>query len=113
MEMCYDGALVMPNKYAIMNEDEMMYVEGGWTFSASECNEIAANWAIAAGAATVVGGIATLLVAIFSVGNWVATAIAGCIAVVIAGSLATISGIFWKGSCGDGLSISWRGLKFL
>ena len=31
MEMCYDGALVMPSNYAVMSEDEMMYVEGGMT----------------------------------------------------------------------------------
>lgn len=29
MEMCYDGALVMPSSYAVMSADEMMYVEGG------------------------------------------------------------------------------------
>jgi hypothetical protein len=29
MEMCYDGALVMPSSYAAMDEDEMSYVEGG------------------------------------------------------------------------------------
>lgn len=29
MEMCYDGALVMPSNYAVMSEDEMTYVEGG------------------------------------------------------------------------------------
>ena len=29
MEMCYDGALVMPSNYAVMGEDEMTYVEGG------------------------------------------------------------------------------------
>lgn len=29
MEMCYDGTLVMPSSYAMMNEDEMSYVEGG------------------------------------------------------------------------------------
>lgn len=29
MEMCYDGTLVMPINYAVMNEDEMTYVEGG------------------------------------------------------------------------------------
>lgn len=29
MEMCYDEALVMPNSYALMNEEEMSYVEGG------------------------------------------------------------------------------------
>lgn len=29
MEMCYDGALVMPNNYAVVDEEEMTYVEGG------------------------------------------------------------------------------------
>lgn len=29
MEMYYDGALIMPSSYALMNEDEMTYVEGG------------------------------------------------------------------------------------
>lgn len=29
MKLCYDGALVMPNNYAVMNEEEMAYVEGG------------------------------------------------------------------------------------
>ena len=35
MDMCYDGTLVMPSSYAVMDEDEMSYVEGGlstyWT----------------------------------------------------------------------------------
>ena len=29
MDMCYDGALVMPSNYAVMEEEEMTYVEGG------------------------------------------------------------------------------------
>lgn len=29
MEMCYDGALVMPSSYAVMEQEEMTYVEGG------------------------------------------------------------------------------------
>lgn len=29
MEMCYEGALVMPSSYAVMSEEEMTYVEGG------------------------------------------------------------------------------------
>ena len=29
MEMCYDGALVMPSNYVAMDEEEMTYVEGG------------------------------------------------------------------------------------
>ena len=32
MEMYYDGALVMPKNYAVVNEEEMTYVEGGGTF---------------------------------------------------------------------------------
>lgn len=34
MEMCYDGALVMPSNYAVMSEDEMTYVDGGITAEA-------------------------------------------------------------------------------
>lgn len=33
MEMCYDGALVMPSSYAVMDSEEMTYVEGGGTVS--------------------------------------------------------------------------------
>lgn len=40
MEMCYDGALVMPSSFALMNEEEMMYVEGG-KFSKSAAKKIA------------------------------------------------------------------------
>lgn len=29
MEMCYDGALVMPSSYAVMDAEDMIYVEGG------------------------------------------------------------------------------------
>lgn len=29
MELCYDGALVMPSNYVVMSEEEMTYVEGG------------------------------------------------------------------------------------
>ena len=29
MEVTYDGTLVMPSSYALMDEEEMMYVEGG------------------------------------------------------------------------------------
>lgn len=35
MEMCYEGALSLPCSYAVMNEEEMTYVNGGFTFKAS------------------------------------------------------------------------------
>lgn len=31
MELCYEGALVMPSSYMVMDEDEMSYLEGGGT----------------------------------------------------------------------------------
>ena len=34
-EMQYDGALVMPSSYAVMNEEDMTYVEGGWSVKSS------------------------------------------------------------------------------
>ncbi|MCR5518512.1 MAG: hypothetical protein K6F17_08085 [Lachnospiraceae bacterium] len=33
MEMCYDGALVMPREFAVMDEEEMTYTEGGKTIA--------------------------------------------------------------------------------
>ena len=30
MDMCYDGALVLPSSYAVMDEEEMCYTEGGY-----------------------------------------------------------------------------------
>lgn len=29
MEMCYDGTLVMPTKYILINNEEMLYLDGG------------------------------------------------------------------------------------
>lgn len=40
MEMCYDGALIMPNNYAVMNEEEMSYVEGGFYINNTNCKGI-------------------------------------------------------------------------
>ena len=62
MEMCYNGELVMPKNYAVVNEEEMSYVDGGATYSASQCRDFVAAlglcsgqalMAVAAGAAVV------------------------------------------------------------
>ena len=45
LEMTYDGTLVMPSSYAVMDEDEMMYLEGGaikMTINATTANRIVA-----------------------------------------------------------------------
>lgn len=46
MEMCYDGALVMPSNYAVMDEKEMTYVEGGkkYGYSATYLTRTGAMW---------------------------------------------------------------------
>lgn len=71
MVMCYDGALVMPSSYAVMNEDEMTYVDGGikaclkTTASAAE-RELKANAALYGAIATGsgVGGMVTSITGI-------------------------------------------------
>ena len=40
MNMCYDGALLMPSSYAMMDEEEMVYLEGG---AVSTCYKKASN----------------------------------------------------------------------
>ena len=62
MDMCYDGALVLPSSYAVMNEEEMTYMEGGISvskyssgklfdtyrvhFTAAECSKIALAYGV-------------------------------------------------------------------
>ncbi|MBQ9886542.1 MAG: hypothetical protein IJM37_06780 [Lachnospiraceae bacterium] len=52
MEMCYDGALVMPSSYALMSEDEMTYLEGGIAIP---------NW--------LVGGVINLAIDVLVIGG--------------------------------------------
>ena len=77
MEMCYAGALVMPNNYAVVDEDEMMYVDGGLTASLGEINIRlnSANLLCVAGDAVSVamafGGGVTIVGAIAgAIGGW-------------------------------------------
>lgn len=51
MEMCYDGALVMPSNYAVMSEDEMTYVEGGKVYTASQCRNFVCALGFCSGSA--------------------------------------------------------------
>ena len=56
MDMCYDGTLVMPSSYVLMDEEEMMYVEGGIAIP---------NWvvsgAVNVGICVALGGVGTAL----------------------------------------------------
>ena len=82
MEMCYDGALVMPSSYAVMDEEEMMYVEGSWSFKYSGLKNICG---IPVGAYFTLSGTVSDMA-------WIAAA-GGAFVATIAGLLLTIPGI--------------------
>ncbi len=55
MDMCYDGALVMPSNYAVMSEEEMTYVEGGGSITINRTTikkALASIWATISGVST-------------------------------------------------------------
>lgn len=45
MEMTYGGALVMPSSYAMMDEEEMMYLEGGAIYRGNQALKELTNMA--------------------------------------------------------------------
>ena len=113
MEMCYNGALVMPSNYAVVTDNEMEYVEGGLSvkvkwygiqirYTSRDLQGM--SYALAAGsgaswlaaelhAPTIVGGIA-----------W------GVIAAALATSAATYALVDWA-SKGKGIysHVTWNG----
>ena len=73
MEMMYNGALVMPNNYAVVNEEEMTYVDGGWAVDTKflglnlylthkECNSLATKGAINAIKGALSGNIYRIII---------------------------------------------------
>lgn len=77
MDMCYDGALVMPSNYAVMSNDEMTYVEGGGAFSLEGALKYVGNlvlgnlvwWALKTAAKKVGAWAALNAAAIVSIGS--------------------------------------------
>ena len=58
MVMTYDGALVMPSNYAVMEQEEMTYVEGG-NLSYEECSlDVLPSYLTRAGALKAAGEFA-------------------------------------------------------
>lgn len=94
MDMCYDGTLVMPSSYAVMDEEEMSYLEGGsakisFRVNPTTCNRIAALLCAGAGVFAVV----SVLLAVKS-GGWSLKLGAE----LITGLLTIASGLFWFAS---------------
>ena len=88
MEMCYDGALVMPSNYAVMDEDEMIYVEGGRTTSCVKTAAQAYNYCVStAWSLRLMAGITGCTVAV--VASWIGN---------ISGIIIGVAGGLWVGS---------------
>lgn len=128
MEMYYDGALVMPKNYAVVDEEEMEYVDGGFYLSSDNCATIAtyvyaAGWGIGAGLA-----IAALAKKLEAVGSGIVSFLRGLgtsVGGVIGAVVGTIVGVltvtnavsFLVGCCtadrkNTGCDMTWYGVSF-
>ncbi|MCD8151161.1 MAG: hypothetical protein LUE92_16730 [Clostridiales bacterium] len=110
MEMCYDGALVMPSSYVLMSEEEMTYLEGGKyygvNFSASKCSKIASN--LSKGSTVFAAGsvILSVLSAIPGINVVTATGVAVC--TVGTFSLSLTSSFFSNAASKGGCHVGWN-----
>ena len=122
MEMCYDGALVMPSSYAVMNEEEMTYVEGGYYIKGSTIRNGIIAFCIAYNSAPqlVAAGVTLVAKAIAKVWScfmgWVGATFGGAVGKVVGNILGYYTGLT-AGSkfalaaiSGKGIEISWNGL---
>ena len=121
MEMCYDGALVMPSSYALMSEDEMTYVEGGFHISQTTVQTICSIATLGVAAATYVKQfgmpraitlIGTKICAVSkAILNFVKTNIAGIIVGIVIGlGIAYLAPKFAEAACKRvGIEITWKG----
>ena len=117
MDMCYEGALVMPSNYAVMDEEEMTYVEGGAkklvaSYTAEQCNRMAAVACIAGGIVTAVAGVAMVVSAVATMltcgATAAITAICAGIMAVAGGTTAAISGYLWLASTYNGMNVFYN-----
>lgn len=104
--MCYDGALVLPSSYAVMDEGEMVYTEGGYYlkktwygytgyFTAKECSDISNALWMGTGVAGIGGAVAGFL----------SCGVGALVGGVLAGTGAIYAGYF-------GIGANHRGVNF-
>lgn len=112
MEMCYQGTLAMPKSYAVMDQDEMMYVEGGAYISKTNCINGLAAAGITSPSIAIAGCVAAIAAKKFvkaalkfgGVAGWVASAICGWAASQI---IAFVAGVA-RGAIHKGVYVTWN-----
>lgn len=130
MDMCYDGTLVMPLSYAVMDEDEMNYVEGGISFTVKKdtCATISTYISSVLRVCATALGIAALekkltagIVAIGKGIKAICGSIGGLIGIIIgtiAAALVTTNGVSFCVGCvtadrkNKAVKMSWYGAGF-
>ena len=108
MEMCYDGALVMPSSYAVMNEEEMMYTEAGKkiTITLAAVTSCLGGFALKKAGKYCAAKVGAALVAnagkiaawFLGTGFWVQVLAFACAGVLVAGGIAFGITLVAKGS---------------
>ena len=113
MEMCYDGALVMPKNFAVVNEEEMTYVDGGYYLNADKCNKIAA---VACAIGGVTGAAKDVVAVIGMVDPELISKTACIVTYIVCAAISfmamSVSAYFWYASANGGVTFSWSGIHF-
>ena len=124
MEMCYDGALVMPRSYAVMNEEEMTYVEGGFYINKDKCATMATYISMITGVsqyALTVMSLGTLAAHLAGKAMPIANKLTGLsitakimgvvlVSVVALEFASFCNGILTADRLGTGVSMQWKGV---
>ena len=91
MEMTYDGVLVMPNNYVVVNEEEMTYVEGGICISNFAASLIIDGIVLAIGIGSAALGLKATISALKYVGKAALTTTKRKLISLISGCLGTVT----------------------
>ncbi len=99
MEMCYEGTLVMPSNYVVMDSEEMSYVDGGFYISNSLIKSMVITSCLNPVGATLVGlGIYKLVSYIALSGAKLGAKIGGIVGGVVGSCIGGLSGAAICGS---------------
>lgn len=112
MEMCYDGALVMPSNYAVMDENEMTYVEGGKTMTKNQCIDALVAIGIASPQLAIAGALTFMLakVLIGKIANFAGIA-AKVVTVILswaASQIVNFGVAIARGALNRGVNVYWN-----
>ena len=124
MELCYEGGLVMPSSYVMMNEEEMTYVEGGFYLNRDTCVTVSTYIHMFTGVSQfVLAGLAigelacriarvsSPLIGAISGINPILGGVAAILGIVALVQLATFcNGVLGASSVGTGVSMDWVGV---